>query len=541
MSTMSQLDRGREAFDRGAWGEAYAALVAAARESVLSPEDLERLATAAYLTGHDADSNEVLARAHHEWRRAGNPQRASRCAFWLGFGLLIQGEEARASGWLSRAQRLLDDCDPHSAERGYLLVPAALAILDTDPMASYESFDQAGQIGGRVREPDLVALGQLGRGQALIRAGRTNEGVALLDEAMVAVTAEEVSARVAGIVYCAVLGECQLTFDLRRARQWTAALTHWCDSQPDMVPYRGQCLLHRAELMQLHGDWPDAIDEAERACHRLEGHPAAAVAYYQLAELHRLRGEFAVAEGAYTEASRRGHTAQPGLALLRLAQGKVDAAAAAMRTVVDEAQDRITRSHLLGAHVDVLLAAGDPNGARAAADELALIAQDLGTPFVLAVSAHAAGAVSLADGDARSALAALRRAWAAWQNIDAPYEAARVRVLLGLACRELGDHDGAALELDAARWVFQQLGAASDVSRVEKLSFAGRPAAAGRITARELEVLRLVALGKSNRAIAADLFLSEKTVARHVSNILAKLELSSRSAATAYAYENGLA
>ncbi len=564
MDTGNQLERGREAFKRGRWGDAYAALSASHRESPLPPEDLERLATAAHLTGRDQESDEVMARAHHEWLRAGNPPAAARCACWLGIEFFLRGEDARSSGWLARAQRLLDECDPDCAAHGLVLVPIARGTLEHDPVAAHEMSAQAAEIGGRLHEADVLNLGRLGRGQALIRMGRTAEGVALLDEAMVAVTAEEVSARAAGIVYCAVLAECRNTFDLRRARQWTAALTSWCDSQPDLVPYRGQCQLHRAELMQLQGDWPDAIGEAQRAQLRLEGHPAAAMAYYQLAELHRLRGEFAAAEAAYTEASRRGYTPQPGLALLRLVQGKVGAAVAAMRTVVDDPHDLSAagssaagssaaessatvwpsvpkRWHLLGAHVEVLLAAGDVKGARTAADELAAVADNLGTPYARAVSSQAGGAVCLAEGDPRAALAALREAWTAWQGLDAPYEAARVRVLLGLACRELGDHDGAALELDAARWVFQQLGAAPDLSRVEKLLLTRRPAAAGPLTARELEVLRLVALGKSNRAIAADLVLSEKTVARHVSNILTKLGLPSRSAATAFAYENGLA
>jgi DNA-binding CsgD family transcriptional regulator len=552
MGTASHLHHGRAAFDRGEWAAAYTVLSAADHETELAPEDLERLATAAYLTGHDADSDEILARAQQAWLSGGELPRAARCSVWLGFQCLLRGEEALSSGWMSKAQRLLDQCDPNCAERGYLLVWTGLTALDRDPMSAHADFAEAGRIGFRHHELDLVTLSQLFRARALIRAGRTTEGVSLLDEAMVAVSTHDVSTRVAGIVYCGVLEECQIVFDLRRARQWTSVLTRWCDAQPDLVPYRGQCLVHRAELMQLQGDWPGAIDEAARACQLLAGHPAAAAAYYQLAELHRLRGEFAPAEDAYLEASRRGHPPQPGLALVRMAQGRVGAAAAAMRTVVDGVRargrladplrgDHVTRSRLLSAHVDVLLAARDVTGARGAADELAEFARVLEAPFLLAVSAYADGAVCLAEGKARAAWAALRAAWTIWRDIDAPYEAARVRVLMGLACRELGDHDGAALELDAARWSFHQLGAVWDVSRVEKLSVLGHVDSASLLTPREIDVLRLIALGKSNREIAADLVLSEKTVARHVSNILTKLQLGSRSAATAYAYQRGLA
>jgi DNA-binding CsgD family transcriptional regulator len=538
---MSHLDHGRAAFDRSAWATAYAELSAADHDMELAPDDLERLATAAYLTGHDDDSDEVLARACQAWLHEGGQLRAARCAVWLGFGYSLRGEEALANGWMSKAERLLDDCAPDCAERGYLLVRTGLASLDHDPAAAYADFARAGELGGRHQDLDLVTLSQFFSGKALIRGGRTTDGVMLLDEAMVTVTTADVSTRVTGIVYCGVLGECQIIFDLRRARQWTSVLSRWCDAQPGLVPYRGNCLVHRAEVMQLHGDWPDAVDEAQRACRLLADHPAAADAFYRLAELHRLRGEFARAEEAYLEASRRGRTPQPGLALLRLAQRRIDAAAAAMRTVIGGTHHRLARSHLLSAYVDVLLATGDVTGARAAADELTEIAADAGAPFLVAASAHADGAVRLAEGDAPAALVALRRAWVAWRDIDVPYEAARVRVLMGLACRELGDHDGAALELDAAKWSFRHLGAVHDVSRVEKLSLTGRADAAGQLTAREVDVLRLIALGMSNRAIAADLVLSEKTVARHVSNILGKLNVGSRSAATAFAYQNGLA
>jgi DNA-binding NarL/FixJ family response regulator len=301
--------------------------------------------------------------------------------------------------------------------------------------------------------------------------------------------------------------------------------------------------VRRAEILQLRGAWPDALAEARRASERLSrppGQPGIAAAFYQEGELHRLRGDFAAAEEAYRRAGELSRKPQPGLAQLRLAQGQVAAAVTAIRRLLDETQDRRTRSRLLAAAVEIELAAGDVAAARAAAGELSAIAGELGAPFLNAAADQATGAVLLAEGDTRAALAALGRAAATWQELEVPYEAARARVLIGLTCRERDDEGAAAMELAAARAVFQRLGAGPDAARVEQLSRAGPARAAGGLTAREMQVLRHVAAGRSNRAIADQLRISEKTVARHLSNIFVKLGLSSRAAATAYAYRHDL-
>jgi DNA-binding CsgD family transcriptional regulator/tetratricopeptide (TPR) repeat protein len=540
MSVADALDRGQEFFGQHAWGDAFAELSAADREAALELEDLERLAVAAYLVGADGDSDDAWLRAHQECLRLGYVERAARCAGWLAQGLLLRGEMARGGGWLARAQRLLDEGHYEGVERGYLFLPVALRSFDEDPAAAHAAFERAAGIGVRFGDEDLTAYSRTGQGRALIRLGETADGVALLDEVMVAVMAGEVSPVFVGLVYCAVIEACHEIFDLRRAQEWTAALTRWCESQPGLVAYRGQCLVYRAEIMLLHGEWGEAAKEAQRALERLAGRPAAGMAFYQQAELHRLRGEFAEAEEAYRQADQWGREPQPGLAMLCLAQGRVDAAAVAIRSVVDDANVWVARSKTLAALVEIVLAAHDLDAARAAADELAQIADDLGGPLLHAVSDHAMGAVLLGEGDAGAALVVLRRARAAWRDLEAPYEAARVRVLVGLACRELGDHDTATMEFDAARSVFGQLGAAPDLARVEALSApAGAKTPMG-LTEREVEVLALVATGKTNREIAAALVISEHTVARHVQNILAKLGVSSRTAASAFAFEHDL-
>jgi len=538
------LGQAREAFQRRSWGEAYDRLVAADHETPLAAEDLERMAVAAHLTGRVLESDGHWARAHQAFLTAGSPERGARCAFWLAIGLMERGETSQGAGWLMRARRTLAECGGACAETGYLLLPDALRRLgEGDCEGSAAAFAEAASIGERYRDPDLVALARHGQGRALIRAGRSAEGVSLLDEAMVAVTAGEVSPIVAGDVYCGVLSGCHELFDWRRAQEWTAALTRWCGEQRDLVPYRGQCLLRRAELMQLRGRWSEALAEARCACERLAdppGQEGLGAAFYQVAELHRLRGEPAEAEEAFRQASLHGRRPQPGLALLRLLQGDVTAALGAIRVAADEARERRTRPRMLAALVEIALAAGELEAARAAAGGLASAADELDAPYLRAVARQSAGAVLLADGRPADALAPLREAEQLWHELEAPYERARARVLAARACRELGDETGAQLELDAAAAALQAIGAAGDLDRIGRLR--REQAAAGQppLTAREVEVLRLIAAGLTNRGIADRLGISEKTVARHVSNLFVKLDLSSRSAATAYAFRHGV-
>jgi len=451
---------------------------------------------------------------------------------------------ARGGGWLARAGRLLEEGGQDLVEGGYLLLPVALRSLDEGDVAgAFETFDRIATIAGRFGDPDLTTLSRLGRGQCLVGMGQADRGVAFMDEAMVAVSAGEVSPMVVGIVYCAAIEAFQALFDLRRAQEWTAALTRWCESQPDLVPYRGRCLVYRTELMVFHGSWEDAVDEARRAKDWLAGpppEPAVGEALYQQAELHRLRGAFKEAETAYREAATWGRRPEPGMALLRLAQGRLHAADAAIRRALDENQDPVARPRLLGPQVEIALAHRDIPAARAAAEELSAIAKTAGAPLLHAMAGRADGAIRLAEGDAKGALVALRRAWDAWNAVESPYESARVRVLIGVACRQVGDEDAAGMEFDAARSAFDALGAASDLEALDRLTAPTGPAPRGRLSARELEILHGLAAGKSNRAIADELVISERTVDRHVSNIFAKLDVSSRAAATAYAYEHGL-
>jgi ATP/maltotriose-dependent transcriptional regulator MalT len=544
-SPLQTLERGRDAFDRKAWAEAHRQLTALDRKGGLGPEDLERVAIASELLGRGTEWIDPLTRAHQGWLAAGNTQRAARAAFWLGFALMNRGERAQASGWLARAERLLDEARLDSVERGYLLLPVARRhMLEGNAASVYETFAAAAAIGVRFADRDLIAMSRHGMGRAELMRGDVERGTALLDEAMADVVAGDVSPILAGLIYCSVLEACHQVFDLARSREWTAALTAWCASQPEMVSFQGHCQIRRAELLQLQGDWSAALEEAKRIQAREEVGPWSPMgeALYRVAELHRLAGSLEEAEVEYTRANARGRQPNPGLALLRLAQGRAEAAAAAIRRGALEARDLREQAQMLFAGVEILLAARDRAGARDAADRLAELAARIAAPapMLRALAAQAMGAVLLAEGDPSAALAELRHAQSLWNELEAPYEGARTAVLLAHACRALGDVDGAALELGTARRSFEQLGAAADLARIGRLE-AEPPGRDDGLTAREVEVLRALASGKTNRAIGSQLAISEKTVARHVANIFTKLGLSSRAAATAYAYEAGLA
>lgn len=544
VTAVDALERGRASYGLRAWEDAHASLVHADQALPLAAHDLELLATSAFMLGAVDDFLSVIERAHHAHLDAGEPLRAVRCAFYLGVNLALRGDMGHAAGWFGRAQRLVEREGRDCVESGYLLMPVA---MQNEAAGNYEAAfaaaATAAEAGERFRDADLFSLAVHTQGLVLIKQGRVGEGLPLLDEAMLAASAGELSPIVTGVVYCGVIAGCEEAYEVRRAREWTDALSRWCEQQPEMVAFSGRCHAHRSEIMQLDGAWTDALAEARRARERAERamNPAAAgQAVYQQGEILRLQGEFVAAEAAYRDANGYGREPQPGLALLRLAQGDAETAGAAIRRALGETTPPLKRARLLPAYAEIMLTVGDTPDARRASDELAEVATRCDSVMLRAIVEHVRGAVELAEGDPRAALVSLRRAWQAWQELGAPYESARTRVLLAQACRAVGDDDTAALELEAAGAVFARLGAVPDVAVVTSLTRGGVSLDTHGLTQRELEVLRLVAAGKSNREIASALVVSEHTVARHVQNILGKLRVSSRTAATAFAFEHEL-
>ena len=531
------LERGRAAYAAKAWRAAVDQLEAADGEAPLDLDDLERLGLAAHLIGRDDLAGQAGMRGFTAGAAAGEIERAARAGFWTGLGFAFHGEMAQAGAWFGRVAELIERSGRDCVESGYLLVPVGLGQLEArDGEAALATFQEMAAIAERFGDSDLIAVSRLGRGQALVALGQWQRGIQLVDQAMAGVTAGEVSDAVAGMVYCTTVETCHMIFDMRRAHEWTAALDAWCASQPDLV-FRGQCLIYRAELMRFHGDWTTAADEVERARIVLAGPPVMPVigeAYYEEGELHRLRGQYAEAEHAYGEGSQFGRRPEPGLALLRLAQGRAGAAHSVVTRALDEDPDN---PRLLEAAVVIALARNDVGEARGLVERLRQAAGTEAPALLDAITVRADGEVSLAEGDHRSALRTLRDAWKRWHELDAPHDAARVRVSIAKACRALGDSETAELELAAARRVFEDLGAKPALAELDRLAGITPHG----LSPREVEVLRHLAGGRTNRDIAEELGISERTVDRHVSNLYTKLDVSTRAAATAWAYEHGLA
>ena len=537
--SLSDLEAGRAAYAERRWREACERLVLANRAHPLAAEDLDRLAWSCGLLGRNDLLFATLEQLYNLQLDAGDLRGAARAAFWLGFRLLFLGEMGRATGWIATSQRVLERVSEDCPERGYLFLPQGLGRLSQkDAAGACEAARRAAEVGERFGDANLTSLSRAIEGQARIALGEREAGLALLDEAILPASTGRLGPVATGIVYCAVIGCCQRVYAIDRAREWSAALAAWCDAQPELVEFNGTCRALRAEILLVQGAWQQAMEEIRAVRPDTSPREAASVCY-QRGELLRLRGEFDEAEESYREASKHGREPQPGLALLRLAQGKAETAAAAIAHVVGATRDPLARARYLPAAVEIRLAVGDHDGAAAAARDLAEIASDAQSEIVDAMAAHARGAVDLAGGAPREALEPLRAAFTAWQEVGAPYIAARIRVAIADALQALGDEDGAELERDAARAVFEELGAAPDLARLEAPAADSAASEGGfGLTARELQVLRLIASGRTNQVIARELFLSVKTVDRHVSNIFTKLDVPTRAAATAFAYQH---
>lgn len=541
MDLVEDLHRAREAYERREWLTAYRAL-SDLGDAMLAATDFLSLADTAELLGRPDDAIQALQRAHHAALGAADPLLAARAAARLGTLLAGRGESAVAGGWLARGDRLLGDADEDSVERGYLLVGRMLERVSVGDLEG--AMPIPGQIlacGHRNADPNLIALGLNQQGRVLTVFGQVPEGLRLLDEAMIGVVSGEVDPLVGGSVYCSMIEACQWVGDLGRAGQWTRALSKWCEAQPEIVAFTGQCSLHRAQLMRLNGALKDALTELERSVARYEGtggHPAVALAHHERGDVLRLLGDLGGADRAYGEAVAGGDEAQPGRALLALAKGDVDRAVGEVGRALSATHGAVFRHRIIPGCVEVLLRGGLLDESSALVEELDGIADDFGCVAVRAGAQALTARVALAREDPGAALASARAAVELWATLDAGYEVARARTLIGQALRMTGDEDGAVGELRAARAAFDAQGADPDSRAVaEQLPGADRP---GGLSEREVEVLRLVAVGRTNAQIASDLQLSIKTVARHLSNIFAKLDVRSRTEAAAFAYRRGL-
>ncbi|HUH08474.1 MAG TPA: adenylate/guanylate cyclase domain-containing protein [Egibacteraceae bacterium] len=460
---------GREAMERHAWQDAYETLTEADEAGLLTGDGLRMLAEAAWWSGQGEKVLAIGERAYGAYVAEENTDGAAMAAFELAQQHAMRMAQPTATGWFARAEQLIAD-DQNAPARGYLewMRGFMAAAMEGDPDAAIAHFDEALEIASRTGDRGLQARSLHDKGRTISMQGHLAEGAALMDEAMVAVVGGEVDPIHTGIIYCSMIGVCSTLCDYRRAAEWTDATMRWCE-RASISGFPGVCRVHRAEIMRLRGAWPNAEEEARRACEELPkfnflsgvGH-----AFYEIAEVRRRMGDFAGAEEAYSSAHEHGRDPQPGLSRLRLAQGKLDVAAAGVRrALADPTLDHLSRPMPLAAQAEIALAGGDLNTAAAAAEELDAIAAEIGTPALEAMAACVRGAVRLAGGDPEGAVPELRRALHGWQGVEAPYEAAEARVLLGSAYRAMDDHEGALLELRAARDTYERLGAAWDAER----------------------------------------------------------------------------
>ncbi|WP_448624638.1 LuxR C-terminal-related transcriptional regulator [Geodermatophilus sp. URMC 64] len=533
------LAEARELFGAFRWRACVELLSEADASMPLDGDGLLLLGEAAYLIGADEQAATALGRAYRSYLDAGDVPAAARCAVYCAFALETSGQRVRYLAWAARAERLLEEHGlAGGAEAGWLLAHRAHELLleqhVEEALTTARDGERTALAAG---DTDAVVLSRLTIGFALLLRGDGAAAIRVFDEVMLAVSSDETSPAVVGLCYCVSVAACVQLRDIARARSWTATLDRWVSARPDLVAYRGSCLVHRAQLSTLGGNWAGALGEAGTALDLLEGTPAAGQAAYQLGELHRLMGHDREAENAYRRANALGVQPEPGLSRLRVAQGRAAAAARTLGRLCGEPRPPEDRAELLAARVEAELALGGIAAARAGADELRGITEGLGSPLLSGLADQADGAVLLAEGRPGAALDVLRRAQRRWTELDLPHPCAQVRVLAGRCLRALGDPQSADLEFEAARECFERLGAVRDLATVDGPIDGARP---GRLTEREVEVVRLVAAGHTNRAIANRLCLSEKTVARHLANIYAKLDVPSRAAATAYAYDHGL-
>ncbi|WP_426322722.1 LuxR C-terminal-related transcriptional regulator [Microbacterium sp. E-13] len=539
MGSSSDRDAGRSAAADLRWAAALELLSRADARGELAASDLDLLGKVTLLRGEPRASVDALTRAYSAHLATADAAGAVGSAGWLALEMIELGDFTNSVAWAARAMRIVNGMPRPGALAGFArLAPAVGQLGSGNPADAAQRFREILAIADAHDDRELAANARLGLGKSLIEIGEIGDGFACFDWCMTAIAAGDITPVVTGTLACAMISDALLAFDLERATAWTAVLDRWCSAQPELITFSGQCQALKAALLLIRGAWGEASTAAELALSRFRAGDYRAVwgAPYQLAELGRLRGAFHSAEESYRRAAESGWEAEPGVSLLHLAAGRTQRAQEEIRRSVAGA-DPFTRCFLLPALIEIEVAAGDAAAARRGLDELSAGRRAARTPMLDAIVEAAEARVLIAEGQSDAAVTPGRSAVDLWTRLDARYEAARCRVLVGRALHSTGEGAEAAAQFDTARAVFRSLGADPALAELDAVT-AGRRSAA--LTPRELEVLRLVSTGLTNRAVGAKLSLSEKTVARHLANIFGKLGLSTRAAATAYAYENGL-